>query len=308
MSISENGEVVWTSQRKTAATMTAIWPLGIFGRPTNAQGRACDYPRLRPQNLRGRRARPRLFPRREKRRRRPSRLQDGNLPLRHSLQRLRHVRHRRRHPDDRRRPLRRIGWHERDQSRRRRVAAPQDRGRFRDDRNRSGRRQRLPAAHLRRGLRWQQASHFHLCQRFQEHRHCGGRRLECGVHGIAGEFRPAQGDHRQPCASQCLHDRRDDQLVRIRIDRRRFDEMRHTPSRALRQHEQRRRLRVQQACQGKGLRLQDLVRRRSRTRPCAALHQWRRWFRGSRIRRLLHVRRSDRERECPDRTCRPWRG
>lgn len=52
MSISENGEVVWTSQRKTAATMTAIWPLGIFGRPTNAQGRACDYPaRIRVYGL-----------------------------------------------------------------------------------------------------------------------------------------------------------------------------------------------------------------------------------------------------------------
>jgi len=52
MSISENGEVVWASQRKTAATMTAIWPLGIFGRPTNAQGRACDYPaRIRVYGL-----------------------------------------------------------------------------------------------------------------------------------------------------------------------------------------------------------------------------------------------------------------
>lgn len=52
MSISENGEVVWTSQRTTAATMTAIWPLGIFGRPTNAQGRSCDYPaRIRVYGL-----------------------------------------------------------------------------------------------------------------------------------------------------------------------------------------------------------------------------------------------------------------
>ena len=52
MSISENGEVVWASQRKTAATMTAIWPLGIFGRPTNAQGRSCDYPaRIRVYGL-----------------------------------------------------------------------------------------------------------------------------------------------------------------------------------------------------------------------------------------------------------------
>ena len=52
MSISENDEVVWASQRKTAATMTAIWPLGIFGRPTNAQGRACDYPaRIRVYGL-----------------------------------------------------------------------------------------------------------------------------------------------------------------------------------------------------------------------------------------------------------------
>ena len=52
MSISENGEVVWASQRMTAATMTAIWPLGIFGRPTNAQGRSCDYPaRIRVYGL-----------------------------------------------------------------------------------------------------------------------------------------------------------------------------------------------------------------------------------------------------------------
>jgi len=52
MSISENGTVVWTSQRTTAATMTAIWPLGIFGRPTSALGQACDYPaRIRVYGL-----------------------------------------------------------------------------------------------------------------------------------------------------------------------------------------------------------------------------------------------------------------
>ncbi len=43
MSISENGEVVWASQRKTAATKTAIWPLGLFGRTTEADGTSCDY-------------------------------------------------------------------------------------------------------------------------------------------------------------------------------------------------------------------------------------------------------------------------